>query len=89
MRYISFEDWQAIDQAEVGRGEPHGRPRVKFVRVDEMLDTVGESGTITITNVQPGVSVSGSFLVNFEEGKSTLSGHFKGLWCPTGISLQK
>jgi ferredoxin--NADP+ reductase len=42
VRYISFEDWQAIDQAEVGRGEPHGRPRVKFVRVEEMLDTVGE-----------------------------------------------
>jgi ferredoxin--NADP+ reductase len=42
VRYVSFEDWQAIDEAEVGRGEPHGRPRVKFVRVDEMLDTVGE-----------------------------------------------
>ncbi|HWO47612.1 MAG TPA: FAD-dependent oxidoreductase [Solirubrobacterales bacterium] len=42
VRYISFEDWQAIDQAEVGRGEPHGRPRVKFVRVEEMLETVGE-----------------------------------------------
>jgi ferredoxin--NADP+ reductase len=42
IRYVSFEDWQAIDQAEVGRGEPHGRPRVKFVRVEEMLDTVGE-----------------------------------------------
>src|SRR3954471_19916837 len=41
-RYVSFEDWQAIDQAEVGRGEPHGRPRVKFVRVEEMLDTLGE-----------------------------------------------
>lgn len=41
-RYISFEDWQTIDQAEVGRGEPHGRPRVKFVRVEEMLETVGE-----------------------------------------------
>jgi ferredoxin--NADP+ reductase len=41
-RYITFEDWQAIDQAEVGRGEPHGRPRVKFVRVEEMLETVGE-----------------------------------------------
>ena len=26
VRYVSFEDWQAIDQAEVGRGEPHGRP---------------------------------------------------------------
>ncbi len=42
VRYVSFEDWQAIDQAEVGRGEPHGRPRVKFVRVDEMLATLGE-----------------------------------------------
>ncbi len=42
VRYVSFEDWQAIDQAEVGRGEPHGRPRVKFVRVEEMLDTLGE-----------------------------------------------
>ena len=42
VRFISFEDWQAIDQAEVGRGEPHGRPRVKFVRVEEMLDALGE-----------------------------------------------
>jgi ferredoxin--NADP+ reductase len=42
VRYVSFEDWQAIDQAEVGRGEPHGRPRVKFVRVEEMLQTLGE-----------------------------------------------
>jgi ferredoxin--NADP+ reductase len=38
IRFVSFEDWQAIDQAEVGRGEPHGRPRVKFVRVEEMLE---------------------------------------------------
>jgi ferredoxin--NADP+ reductase len=42
VRYVSFEDWQAIDQAEVGRGEPHGRPRVKFVRVEEMLETLSE-----------------------------------------------
>jgi ferredoxin--NADP+ reductase len=42
VRFVSFEDWQAIDEAEVGRGEPHGRPRVKFVRVDEMLDALGE-----------------------------------------------
>src|SRR3954449_3073697 len=41
-RYVSFEDWQAINQAEIGRGEPHGRPRVKFVRVEEMLATLGE-----------------------------------------------
>ena len=42
VRYVSFEDWQAIDRAEVGRGEPQGRPRVKFVRVEEMLSTLGE-----------------------------------------------
>jgi ferredoxin--NADP+ reductase len=45
VRYVSFEDWQAIDAAEVGRGEPHGRPRVKFVRVEEMLDALGEKVT--------------------------------------------
>jgi ferredoxin--NADP+ reductase len=42
VRYITFEDWRAIDEAEVGRGEPHGRPRVKFVRVEEMLENLGE-----------------------------------------------
>ncbi|HXV04645.1 MAG TPA: FAD-dependent oxidoreductase [Solirubrobacterales bacterium] len=42
VRFVSFEDWQAIDQAEVGRGEPHGRPRVKFVRVEEMFEALGE-----------------------------------------------
>ncbi len=45
IRYVSFEDWQAIDAAEVGRGEPHGRPRVKFVRVEEMLEQAGAIGT--------------------------------------------
>ncbi|MCZ6557743.1 MAG: FAD-dependent oxidoreductase [SAR324 cluster bacterium] len=35
--YVSFADWQRIDQAEVARGEPLGRPRVKFPTVDEML----------------------------------------------------
>ncbi|MGN6556613.1 MAG: NADP oxidoreductase, partial [Solirubrobacterales bacterium] len=45
VRFVTFDDWQAIDQAEVGRGEPHGRPRVKFVRVEEMLETLGEPST--------------------------------------------
>jgi ferredoxin--NADP+ reductase len=37
VHFVSFEHWQAIDRAEVGRGEPHGRPRVKFISVEEML----------------------------------------------------
>ncbi len=35
---VSYRGWEAIDAAEKGRGEPQGRPRVKFCRVDEMLE---------------------------------------------------
>lgn len=56
-------------------------------QADPVIDSIGESGTITLTEVQPGNRVSGSFVVTFDTG--TLSGHFTGLWCPTGISLQK
>ena len=30
--------WEAIDAAEKGKGEPLGRPRVKFCRIDEMVE---------------------------------------------------
>lgn len=36
-RPVPFCDWQRIDAAEVEAGKPHGRPRVKFVRVADML----------------------------------------------------
>ena len=36
--HITYTGWQAIDAAEVARGEPKGRPRVKFIRVEEMLE---------------------------------------------------
>jgi ferredoxin--NADP+ reductase len=36
--FVSYPGWQAIDAAETSRGEPEGRPRVKFVRVEEMLE---------------------------------------------------
>jgi ferredoxin--NADP+ reductase len=35
---VTWTGWQAIDQHETGLGEPQGRPRVKLVRVGEMLD---------------------------------------------------
>ncbi|HEY8467754.1 MAG TPA: FAD-dependent oxidoreductase [Solirubrobacterales bacterium] len=35
---VDYSGWQAIDAAERERGEPLGRPRVKFCRVDEMLE---------------------------------------------------
>jgi ferredoxin--NADP+ reductase len=41
--FVSFPGWQAIDAAETARGEPQGRPRVKFVRVEEMLEAARDS----------------------------------------------
>jgi ferredoxin/flavodoxin---NADP+ reductase len=36
---VSYQGWEAIDAAERERGEPMGRPRVKFCSIDEMVDT--------------------------------------------------
>ncbi len=35
---VSFPGWEAIDAAEKGKGEPLGRPRVKFCSIEEMLE---------------------------------------------------
>jgi ferredoxin--NADP+ reductase len=34
---VSFSGWERIDETEVVRGEPHGRPRVKFASREELL----------------------------------------------------
>ena len=34
---VEYAGWEAIDRHERALGEPHGRPRVKLTRVDEML----------------------------------------------------
>jgi ferredoxin--NADP+ reductase len=36
--HVTFEGWQAIDAAEVEAGKPHGRPRVKFCKVEELVE---------------------------------------------------
>jgi ferredoxin--NADP+ reductase len=35
---VEWDGWQAIDEHERGLGEPAGRPRVKLVRMDELLE---------------------------------------------------
>jgi ferredoxin--NADP+ reductase len=34
---VEYVGWQSIDEHERGRGEPHGRPRVKLTSWDELL----------------------------------------------------
>ncbi|MFP6614865.1 MAG: NADP oxidoreductase, partial [Candidatus Hydrogenedentota bacterium] len=40
VRVVSYEDWQAIDAAEIAAGEANEKPREKFTRVSEMLDVL-------------------------------------------------
>jgi ferredoxin--NADP+ reductase len=35
---VSYEGWRAIDEAEQERGRPHGRPRIKFCSIEEMVE---------------------------------------------------
>jgi ferredoxin--NADP+ reductase len=37
VRVVSYDDWRRIDAAEVKRGAPQGKPREKFVTVEEMI----------------------------------------------------
>jgi ferredoxin--NADP+ reductase len=41
--HVTFEGWQAIDAAEVEAGKPHGRPRVKFCKVEELVEASKKS----------------------------------------------
>jgi ferredoxin--NADP+ reductase len=37
VRVVNFEDWKKIDAAEIANGAKAGKPREKFVRVEDML----------------------------------------------------
>jgi ferredoxin/flavodoxin---NADP+ reductase len=41
---VTYEGWSEIDRHEQARGEPHGRPRVKLTRIEQLLRVAaGES----------------------------------------------
>jgi ferredoxin--NADP+ reductase len=43
---VTYEGWSEIDRHEQSLGEPHGRPRVKLTRIDELLQVAaGETPT--------------------------------------------
>lgn len=43
VRFVTFDDWLALDALEQQRGQEINRPRLKFSRVDEMLDAVDQA----------------------------------------------
>ena len=41
VRFVTFGDWRRLDEAEIAAGEASGRPRVKVVRIERMLEIMG------------------------------------------------
>lgn len=37
---VSFADWKRLDEMELNRGKEYGRPRIKFTRVEDMLNAL-------------------------------------------------
>jgi hypothetical protein len=54
-------------------------------QADPVIESEGQGGTVFITSVKPGESVSGNFEATFSTG--TLQGAFNATWCPTGVGL--
>jgi ferredoxin--NADP+ reductase len=46
VQHVTYAGWQAIDAEERGRGEPHGRPRVKIVTWSGLLDAAGSTSDL-------------------------------------------
>jgi NADPH-dependent glutamate synthase beta subunit-like oxidoreductase len=40
VRVVSFDDWQKIDASEIERGQKIGKPREKYVSVEEMISAL-------------------------------------------------
>jgi ferredoxin--NADP+ reductase len=38
IRYVTFEAWKAVSALEEERGSALGRPRIKFIHVEDMLE---------------------------------------------------
>lgn len=41
VRFVTFEDWKKIDEAEIEAGRATGKPRENFTTVEEMLSVIG------------------------------------------------
>jgi hypothetical protein len=54
------------------------------------IESIGSEGTVHITSVKPGESVSGNLVASFvtdAEPEGDLQGAFNATWCPTGVGL--
>ncbi len=41
--YFSYEDWLRLNELEISKGAEQGRPRIKYTRIEDMLNAVKKS----------------------------------------------
>src|SRR5690606_28470844 len=49
LTFVSIEGWRILDQLEVANGEKQGRPRVKFIRIQDMLQALEASVRVKVS----------------------------------------
>jgi ferredoxin--NADP+ reductase len=54
IRYVTYQDWLVLDRIEQERGAARNAPRMKFSRVDEMLDAIEEHKASAVSEAIPG-----------------------------------
>ena len=45
---VSIQQWRALDKLEMQKGAGQGRPRVKFTKIEDMLDALGVMNAATV-----------------------------------------
>ncbi len=40
LNFVTIEGWRILDQLELDKGQSQGRPRVKFTRIQDMLEAL-------------------------------------------------
>lgn len=45
--YVTIEGWQILDAIETARGNDSGRPRVKFTRIEDMLNAIEQATQVS------------------------------------------
>ena len=47
--YVTYADWQLLDQVEINNGQAEGRPRIKFSRIEDMVEAI-KAARVNVTH---------------------------------------
>ncbi len=48
LTFVTIEGWRVLDSLEIAQGEQTGRPRVKFITIEEMLEALDNAARVNV-----------------------------------------